>query len=262
MSSVHLTKCIYVAAAPTLTPVAAFAASPFDGTWKTNLAEMQLSHKPIVVELTNNGEFICSGCVPPYTAKADGSHQCVTGQPFDSVAITMDANAAFGSLKLHDRLLQKQKIVVSGYTMTREATDVNGAQPVVQTTTWSRASTGPAGSHPLSGSWQLTKVESISVAGAAYTYSMSDDGFIMSWNGQSYDAKFDGKKYPIAVKPTNTSVIVKKLGPTEIEERQYEGGKLVAIMILIVSADGKSMDVRATNVLTGGTNHYTRDKVS
>ena len=44
-------------------PVMLFAQSPFDGTWKTNMAESKLSQKPYVFSV-NNGMYDCESCVP------------------------------------------------------------------------------------------------------------------------------------------------------------------------------------------------------
>jgi len=102
----------------------------------------------------------------------------------------------------------------------------------------------------------------MSGAGAAYTYSMSADSFTMSRNGQGYEAKFDGNQYQIAGDPRHDRVSVRKLGPTQIEEREYQAGKLVQIATLSVSADGKSMDIDTIEVATGHKDHYKRTKVS
>jgi hypothetical protein len=238
-------------------PVAALAAGAFDGTWKVSLAHVQLSKKPNVYALAN-GEFTCSSCAPAYTVKADGTDQKVTGHDFDTVAVTADGSAF--TYKLHGKVLAKAKNVVSGDTMTREYTDLTGTEPFVQKTTLTRV--GAAGSDPVSGSWRTTKVDSVSGAAASVAYTITDDGFTMKSNGQSYDAKFDGKKYPVDGDPTHTMVTVKMISPTEVEERDYQGAKFVEIIHMTVSADGKTIKVVDTGVQTGRINHFTMDKVS
>lgn len=54
-----------------LFPFLMFAQSPFDGTWKTNMAESKLSQKPYVFSV-NNGMYDCESCVPKINIKADG----------------------------------------------------------------------------------------------------------------------------------------------------------------------------------------------
>ncbi len=73
-------------------PVMLFAQSPFDGTWKTNMAESKLSQKPYVFSV-NNGMYDCESCAPKINVKADGQDQPVTGQTYDTIAVqVVDAN--------------------------------------------------------------------------------------------------------------------------------------------------------------------------
>ena len=74
-----------VAAALLLVPAAAFASSPFDGTWKGHLDSMQASGKPDVYALAD-GEYTCSSCDPEIKIKADGTEQPVTGHAYYDAA--------------------------------------------------------------------------------------------------------------------------------------------------------------------------------
>ncbi len=67
-------------------PVALFAQSPFDGTWRTNMGQSKLSPKPYVFSV-NGGMYDCSSCSPKIHVKADGQDQPVTGQPYDTVSV-------------------------------------------------------------------------------------------------------------------------------------------------------------------------------
>src|SRR5271165_290002 len=60
-------------------PAMLFAQSPFDGTWKTNMAESKLSQKPYTFSVSN-GMYDCESCVPKINVKADGQDQPVTGR--------------------------------------------------------------------------------------------------------------------------------------------------------------------------------------
>jgi hypothetical protein len=258
----HLTMAALVTATLALVPCTARATGAFDGTWKTNVAHSKPSTKPIEWELAN-GVYTCTSCTPPtYSVKADGTDQKVTGHPFDTVAVTVDGNTVQTVFKLHGKVLGSAKMVVSGDSLSREYTDVTGTQPFVEKITMRRVSAGPPGSHPLSGSWRIAKIDSESEAGSTTTYGITDDGFTMSSNGQSYDAKFDGNKYPVVGDPTSVSVTVKKLSPTQVEERDYRNGKLIDIVHLSVSADGKTIHGVDTAVQVGRTSRFTLDKVS
>jgi hypothetical protein len=262
MRTARLAIAALVTVVLALVPLTARAAGAFDGTWKMNLEHLKPSAKPIAWALAN-GMYTCTSCAPPtYSVKADGSDQKVAGHSFDTVAVTVDGNTVQIVNKLHGKVISSAKCVVSGDSIEREATDFTGAQPFVEKMSLIRVSAGPPGSHPLSGSWRLAKVESESDAGSTTTYGITDDGFTMSSNGQSYDAKFDGQKYPVVGDPTNVSVTVKKLGPAQVEERDYRNGKLFEIVRLRVSADGKTLHGVDTAVGVGRIGHFTMDKES
>ncbi len=53
-----------IALALLLIPVASFAQSAFDGTWKTKLDSIKLTGKPDSYVLSA-GMYSCSSCVPP-----------------------------------------------------------------------------------------------------------------------------------------------------------------------------------------------------
>jgi len=91
---------------------------------------------------------------------------------------------------------------------------------------------------------------------------MTTDGFQMHWNGQSYDAKFDGKEYPITNDPGKTTVSLKKIDSSTVEETDHRQGKVVDEYRLTVSKDGKTIAVRDKDVAHGQEATYTLDKQS
>jgi hypothetical protein len=244
-----------------LLPAAALAASAFDGTWKINMNHVQLSKKPDVYTV-EGGNYTCSTCGPAYTVKADGTDQKVTGHDFDTVAVTVTATSLTVVRKLKGKTLavSKKVIAADGNSAEQESTFTNGAAPVVVKSTAKRVGAATPGANPFSGSWLDSKIESVSDAGTAETVAMTDDGFTMKANGQSYDAKFDGKKYPVAGDATNTMVVLKKISDTEVVESDYSHGKLVETLHMTVSADGKTMHVVDTPLQTGQVTRYTLDK--
>ena len=71
-----------------LIPTTVFAASPIDGTWKTDLTTFTTKTKPATFKL-KDGNFTCSSCDPSYTVKADGTDQPVKGRAYaDMIAVT------------------------------------------------------------------------------------------------------------------------------------------------------------------------------
>lgn len=244
-----------------LLPCTAFAASAFDGTWKVSLSHIQLSKKPDTYVITATS-YTCSSCAPAFTVKADGTDQKVTGHDYDTVAATVTATSVTIVSKMKGKTLSSSKDTLSadGKTVTDESTFFYGSEPIVIKSSYSQVTAPAAGENALSGSWVQTKILSASDSALAETLGMTDDGFTLSTNGQAYDAKFDGKKYPITGDPTNTMVTLKKLGPASVEESDYDKGKLVDVTRMTVSADGKTLHIVDHNVRMNRTTRYTADK--
>ena len=252
-----------ICAAIALVPCAAFAASPFDGTWKVNLSHVQLSKKPDVYVITATS-YSCTSCAPAFTIKADGTDQKVTGHDYDTVAATVTSTTVTTTGKLKGKTVWTSKVTVGadGKTASEVYRSDYGSAPVEFKASYDQVTPPAAGENALSGSWVQTKVASASDSALMETLGMTDDGFTFSQNGQSYDAKFDGKKYPIAGDPTGTEVVLKKLGASSVEESDYQKGKLVDVTRMTVSADGKTLHVVDHNVRQNRTTKYTADRQS
>jgi hypothetical protein len=89
---------------------------------------------------------------------------------------------------------------------------------------------------------------------------MTADGFHMHWNGQSYDAKFDGEEYPIVGDPGRTTVSLKKIDANAVEEIDHRQGKVVDEIRVAASKDGKTIAVTDKDIAHGQTTTYTLDK--
>jgi len=140
-----------------LFPVLMFAQSPFDGTWKTNMAESKLSTKPYVYSL-NNGMYDCESCVPKINnIKADGTDQAVTGQTYDTIAVqAVDANSIHVVTKKGGKPTSDVTRTASadGKTLTIASTTypADGSQPFKFEAKLMRVAAGPAGANATSGS--------------------------------------------------------------------------------------------------------------
>lgn len=242
-----------------LVPTAAIAASPFDGTWKTQFDSIQFSTKPDVYEL-KKGIYKCSSCVPPISIKADGADHKVRGHSYyDEAAVNVidDQTIQFAA-KLHGKPSFSNKMTVSadGATLTATFNDASGTQVVTGTQTLKRIAAGAPGSHAISGSWKAEKLQDVSDAGSTVTYRMTANGLQMNWNGQSYDAKFDGKKYLTENDPGKTWVSLRRISADTIEETDTRDGHVVDLIRMTVSADGKTMTVVDKDVRRGTTSRY------
>src|SRR5271163_2552718 len=92
---------------------ASHAQSPFDGTWRINLAQAKLSPKPNVFYLSQ-GWYHCVSCNPVVEVKADGTDQAVTGQAYDTVSVKeVDAKSISPVIKKAGKVITEQTRTVS-----------------------------------------------------------------------------------------------------------------------------------------------------
>src|SRR5271163_486242 len=134
---------------------ASHAQSPFDGTWRINLAQAKLSPKPNVFYLSQ-GWYHCVSCVPAVDAKADGTDQPVTGQTYDTVSVKeVDANTIATVVKKAGKVMTEQTRTVSadGKTLTVKITGhpPNNDQPVTSESIAKRVGIAPSAVHATSG---------------------------------------------------------------------------------------------------------------
>lgn len=242
------------------------AQTPFDGTWMTKLDTAKLPTKPDKYSLNKN-MYECLTCVPKVSVKADGTDQKVTGHPyFDTIAVkVVNASSVEITQKKDGKVMYTDTATISsdGNTLDDKFTDTSGTQPVTGEATSKRVAPAPAGAHALSGSWRTDKINSISDNGLTITYQGTENGMKMSdQNGNSYDAKFDGKDYPINGDPGHTMVSLKRAGNSTIEETDKRDGKVVAIAHMTVSADGKTIAVEYNDKLHGTKTTFTMQKKS
>jgi len=238
-----------------LFPVMLFAQSPFDGTWKTNMAESKLSPKPYVFSI-DKGMYDCESCVPKINVKADGQDQPVTGQPYDTLAVqVVDANTLHATGKKAGKPTFEQTRTLSsdGNMLTVSSTNypADGSQPFKAEAKYAQVSKGPAGSSAISGSWRIQNVNE-DAAGLTTTWKGTGDGLSMSTpTGENWEAKLDGKEYPVKGIYANETVSLKKLGDRAIEVTVKRDGKLYSIDKITVSPDGKKMTTVSDNKQTG-----------
>jgi hypothetical protein len=243
-----------------------FAQSPFDGTWMTKLDTAQFSEKPEQYTL-NKGMYECLTCVPKVAIKADGTDQKVTGHPYYDTAAARVVNASAVEIiqKKNGKTVYTETDTVSadGSTLSEKFNDTTEAKPVTGEVTYTRVDKGPAGSHALSGSWRIAKVNSVSSNGLTVTYKGTADGLQMSDpNGESYDAKFDGKFVPVKGDLGGTMVSLKRIDANTIEETDQRNGKTVSVSRMTVAPDRKSIRIEFNDKERGTTTTFTMEKQS
>ena len=249
-----------------LMPIAALAQSAFDGTWKIDLNNAKFPEKPDVY-LLQNGMWQCKTCVPPIDVKADGQDQPVTGHPyFDSVAIkVVDDHEIEETDKKNGKTVATSTLMVSSddNTLTFVFSDSSNtnAAPVTGKGEATRVAERPAGANAVSGSWRATKMESLSDNGLLWTYKVSGNNLTMtSPTGQSYTAKLNGRQAPFKGDPGTTSVSVKMMGESTLEETDYRDGKAISVAKMVVAPDGKTMKLMVDDKLRGTKSEFTAMK--
>ena len=214
-----------------LSPVVSIAQSPIDGTWIIDTNTTQLPQNPTVYMVVE-GIFHCSGsCIGNTEVKADGHEQKIAESSYwdtETVRI-VDAYTIEIITKKAGKTMFTEVDTVSpdGRTLTQVVKDTTEAQAVTIETLSKRVDQGPAGSHAISGSWQAYRT-SRSKNGATITYRCTVDGFSAETPlGEKFDAKFDGKDYPIEDDPGHTVVSVKLLNSNTVEQTGKREGKLL-----------------------------------
>ena len=246
-----------------LAPAAALASSAFDGTWKVRPDSVNTTGKPDVMAIAD-GMYTCSSCVPEVKVKADGADQKVTGHAYyDTVAVTVLSPT---SVEIVRKKAGKQSsdltysVSADGKTLTGKLIDYSGAKPANQTFTSTRVAAGPAGAHAVSGSWQAGPLTAADEASTTVHLGMTADGFSLKWNGQSYDAKFDGKEYPMVGDPGHTHVTLRKIDDNNVEETDYRMGKKTDEIHYAAAPDGKTVAVSDKDLQLGQTTTFTLGK--
>jgi hypothetical protein len=238
--------------------------SAFDGTWKIELSTPPASNPD--VWLVQDGIYRCESCVPPIRVKADGRDQRVTGQSYDTISVTIaDARTIKVVEKKGRKIVSDETFTVSldGNTVTDEFP--NGEKrdgvPVYTKFIFTRIAKGAPGSHLISGSWRMSKLENVADKFLLITMKVRDGSLEMTRpTGQSFTASLDGTDAPYKGNPSVNFVSVKLLSKNSIEETDKHGGKALRVTRMTVARDGKTMSIESTDVGTGAMTRYTADK--
>jgi len=224
-------------------PVASLSQNPFDGTW---LFTPPLPQKPAVYSLAK-GMFRCSGCLANMEIKADGDdHKVAETDYWDTVNLQLvDGHTVVFIAKKVGKTMFTEVDAVSpdGSTLTQMVKDTTETETVTIETRSRRIGKEPAGSHAISGSWRPYKTNR-SRNGSISQYKCTADGFSAETPlGEKFNAKFDGKDYPVEDDPGRTMVSAKLLRPDTVELISKRNGNVVAIKRLTVAPGGNSIHV-------------------
>jgi hypothetical protein len=222
---------------------ASFSQSAFDGTWVTI---PPLPQEPAVYSLAK-GVFRCSGCMANIEVKADGlDHKVAETAYWDTLNVQrVDAHTVEIIAKKTGRTMLTEVDAISpdGGRLTQLVKDTTEAETVTIETRYRRIEKGPDHSHAISGSWRAYKTNR-SRNGSIITYRCTADGFSAETPiGERFNAKFDGRDYPVEDDPGRTIVSAKLLSPDTVELTSKRNGEVVAIKRMSVLPGGKSIHV-------------------
>jgi hypothetical protein len=238
------------------------AQSPFDGTWRTNMATAKLTPKPNVFYLSQ-GWYHCVTCSPVVEVRADGTDQPVTGQAYDTVSVKeVDDKTIETVTKKAGKVVAEQTRTVSkdGKTLTVKTTNhpMNSDKPITAESVAKLVGIAPAGVHATSGTWKIEKVTQ-SDNGLLFTLKATADELTYSDpTGEGFAAKFDGTDASVKGAYAYNTVSLKKVNASTIEETFKRDSTVVLVAKLTVS--GKTLTREVTNKLTDRTNTYTATK--
>ena len=252
-----------------LMPVVALAQSDFDGTWKIDLNKSSMPDKPEVF-LLQGGNYRCKTCVPTINVKADGEDHRVAKNPYyDTISVKVPGDQGVEiTEKQQGNAVGTSRMIVSpdGSTATVEFTDSGNpsSDPFAFKETLIRIGTAkrPHGSHAISGSWRISKLESVSDSGFVLTFKVDGDSLNMTTpSGQSYTAKLDGTEAAYKGSSGINGVSVRRLGKDTVEETDRHDGKAIRVIrIMVDPSNTNTMEMIVTDNLRGASTLFLAHK--
>jgi hypothetical protein len=197
--------------------------------------------------MLDKGVFRCSGCMANMEVKADGrDHKVAETAYWDTLNVhPVDAHTVEIIAKKAGKTMLTEVDAVSPdeSTLTQLVKDTTEAETVTIETRYRRIEKGPDGSHATSGSWRAYKTDR-SRNGSIVKYKCTADGFSAETPlGEKFEAKFDGKDYPVEDDPGRTMVSAKLLSPDTVELTSKRNGDVIAIKRMSIMPSGRSIHV-------------------
>jgi hypothetical protein len=240
------------------------AQSPFTGTWKTDISQTKWSPKPLTFYISQ-GWYHCVTCNPTFDIPADGQDHAVTGQSYDTVAITItDDHTIAETTKKNGKIVFEQTRTVSGdgKTLTVHTVDhpKDSDKPLSFDTKAKRDGMLRPGVQPTSGRWIIEQQKGSDDAFLT-TYKVDGDQIVMtSPDGETYTATFGGGDFPAKGAYGYNAVSLRRINPHTIEETDKRDGRVIDVTTMTVSANGKMMTAVDNDQVTGRTETFVAKK--
>ena len=247
-----------------LTALPLSAQSRFDGTWRMKMDTLQFSGTAEEY-LIADGMYHCVSCVPKVDVKTDGADHKVGGHEafYDTIAVRiLDSQSLEFTFKKNGKLVawSRETVGPDGKTMTEEFRNTPEADAVVGKAGFIRVADGTGGSHALSGKWQMRTIRNDTEAGTLTTYRSITGGLRIISARESYEARFDGRDYPVG-KDLHSTISLNLIDANTFEETDKHDGKVLTVSRMTVSKDGTTMTVESFDKQRGTTMTYTAEKI-
>lgn len=234
--SALITLVLAAAAVPALA-----LASPFDGTWKLDLAKSKFTGDTMTYTKTATGYRFSNGGPVSYTFAVDG--KAYKTIPSRTTTWTKAADGGFDIVTMaNGKVVSKahRKISADGKTMMSTYTGYRPDGTVAhETDTYTRVSGGKG----LDGEWRDTSVQASNdtirlTTSAGGHFELYNPGFKETISG-----KLDGSPSPAKgpTVPPGASASYKAVGPNKWSTAIMLGGKTFGEGEMTVSADGKTL---------------------
>jgi hypothetical protein len=234
-------------AAFSLVCAAAWAQSPFDGTWRPDPQRAGPNEKPDEYLLTG-GTYECRSCTPPYKVAADGHDHPVAGNPrYDTLSVQLidDRTIAKIAKKQGQTVFETRASVSPDGNSLVENQRLFGMSPnPIELTSKSTRSGPQKGASSLSGTWLRIETD-LTHHDEDTTFKVIDQTLSMTDRmGRSFQAKLNGTNAPYKGSPEYNSVVVKRINANTIEESDQKDGTVVKVCTWTLEPDGKTLHVR------------------
>lgn len=240
------------------------AAGPFDGVWTWDAASTELSSKSDVYQLGQN-RFRCVSCPSSYEIPADGQVHPVSGQSeFDAAAVAVESPQVVRLTTTRGGKPATQVVFTlapGDMELSTALSDLSSGTAATSRMVSQRVTSGDAGDHALSGSWRQIRIEEASESATTVSLKVTRTGVAFSDpSGFHYDARFDGKDYPVSGMAAGRTVSVRRISDVSFEETQKQDGKVVSIISLTVGPDRRTARYVFQDLVQGATTRGTLNK--
>jgi len=233
---------------------------PFDGTWKVDLDQSSFPTEPYVFSVSN-GMYDCDSCVPKIHIKADGNDQAATSESrYTTAVMEVDSHTIRIISKTNGKTVSEQidTALGDGRKLEVERNDfpLAGGKPKETKYEYERIGEALANANSTSGSWRMREVKA-SENGLLVTFkNIGRELAASSPLGISWKARYDGKDFPVNGSYSTDSVSLRQINVREVVATYKQGGHVVRIDDMTVSADGNTLTTRSRNVLSGRSTLY------